>query len=72
MGNPSALIALYVILGVLVLFLAIIIDFIVAKKFKKVASDKGHDADQLHVFAMCFWLTFIGYLYVIALPNKKE
>ena len=72
MGNPSGFTVAYVILGILTLFLAIIIDYIVAKKFKQIAFDKGHDADKLHVFAMCFWLSIIGYLYVIALPNKKQ
>ena len=63
---------LYIILGVLVTILSFIISFIVARKFKQIAIDKGHDADKLHVFAMCFWLSIIGYLYVIALPNKKQ
>lgn len=65
------MIALYVLLGILVLFLLCIVSFIVARKFKQIATEKGYDADKLHVFAMCFWLSIIGYLYVIALPNKK-
>lgn len=66
------MIVLYVIFGIFVLYLVCIVDFIVARKFKQIAIEKGQDADKLHVFAMCFWLGIIGYLYVIALPNKKE
>ena len=51
-----------------VLGLAILIQFIVAKKFEKIAFQKGYDV-RVHSFAMCFWLGIIGYLYVIALPN---
>ena len=47
--------------------LVIIIHCIVAKKFNKIAQQKGHY--DVHAFAMCFWLGIIGYLYVIALPD---
>ena len=71
-GFSGKFMILYIILGVLVACLAFIVDFIVARKFKQIAIEKGQDADKLHVFAMCFWLCIMGYLYVIALPDKKE
>ena len=71
-GFSGKMLVLYIILGVLLLCLYFIVDFIVARKFKQIAIEKGQDADKLHVFAMCFWLNIIGYLYVIALPNKKQ
>ena len=46
------------------------INLIVARKFEDVAFKKGYDED-VHSYAMCFWLGIIGYLYVIALPDKK-
>ena len=46
----------------------IFIQWPVAKKFEKIAEMKGYD-EEIHSFAMCFWLGWIGYLYVIALPD---
>ena len=64
-------IVLYVVLCMIVVAAAIYINYVIANKFRKVAIDKGHDAGELHVFAMCFWLGIIGYLYVIALPDRR-
>ncbi len=52
-----------IVLGVLLFILALI-----AKKFEKIANQKGY-GDEIHSFAMCFWFGIIGYLYVIALPD---
>ncbi|MBQ8416926.1 MAG: hypothetical protein IJX13_08560, partial [Clostridia bacterium] len=46
----------------------LLIQGIVAKKFEKIAIQKGYD-EEIHSFAMCFWLGLAGYLYVIALPD---
>ena len=50
--------------------IAIVIDYIIAKKFKEIAEMKGHDGGTY------FWFTFIfglvGMLMVIALPIKTE
>ena len=48
----------------------IFINYIVAKKFEKIVFDKGY-GKELKAFHMCFWLGIVGYLYVIALPNKN-
>ena len=54
-----------------ILGVAIYINYLVAKKFEAIAFQKGYDV-SVHTFAMCFWLGLPGYLYVIALPNKKS
>ena len=49
--------------------IAIVIDYIIAKKFEEIAEMKGHEGRTY------FWFTFIfglvGMLMVIALPNAK-
>lgn len=58
----------------LILIIAIVLNYNIARKFEKIAFKKGYRED-IHAFAMCFWLTLIGYLYVIALPDlnlRKE
>ena len=54
-----------------VIFLIIIINYYVAKKFEQIALQKGYDA-SIGAFSMCFWLGIVGYLYVIALPDKRR
>jgi hypothetical protein len=46
----------------------ILIDYLVARKFEKIANMKGYYG----YFWWCFWLTFTGYLMVIALPVKTS
>ena len=52
------------LLGIVI---AMIIDYVIAKKFAEIAEMKGHEGDTY------FWFTFIfgvvGMLMVIALPN---
>ncbi len=49
-------------------FFAIPIDYLVARKFEEIANMKGYYG----YFWWCFWLTFTGYLMVIALPVKTS
>ena len=63
----EGLIVLYLILVVIFL----VIQYIVAKKFEKIAFQKGYD-ESVHSCAMCFWLGIVGYLYVVALPNLNN
>ena len=51
--------------------IVLLVNYIVAKKFEEIAFQKGYDS-TIHSFAMCFWLSIIGYLYVIALPDLRE
>ena len=47
---------------------AIWIDWYIAKQFQEVAKAKGYHASKY--FWICFWLGFVGYLLVIALPDR--
>ena len=62
-----------IILFCLIIFLAICAAYIflyykIARFFERIAFLKGYDED-IHAFAMCFWLGIIGYIYVAALPD---
>ena len=48
----------------------IFLNYTIAKKFEEIVFDKGY-GKELKAFHMCFWLGIVGYLYVIALPNKN-
>ena len=48
---------------------ALIIWWKAAKKFEMIAEEKGYSGQDY--FWWCFWLTFVGYAMVIALPDKK-
>ena len=54
------------LLGIVI---ALIIDYVIAKKFEEIAEMKGHEGSTY------FWFTFmfgvVGMLMVIALPNTK-
>lgn len=56
-------------LCLLVIVIALVIDYIIAEKFSDIAQMKGHEGSTY------FWFTFIfglvGMLMVIALPNTK-
>ena len=49
----------------------VIIQAVIASKFEAIAFEKGYDS-SIHSRAMCFWFGLIGYLYVIALPDRKS
>ena len=57
---------------IVILIVALIIAIWMANKMCRVADDKGYDSSSEHIFAVCFWLGLFGYLYVIALPDKKN
>ena len=63
-GGIGILIVL--IVAALALWLAIY----VAKQFAQVALEKGHTGKRY--FHLCFWLGMVGYLLVIALPDRKN
>lgn len=56
------------ILYLIILGVAIWVDWILAKQFFEVAQQKGHSENKY--FWFCFWLGVIGYLLVIALPDR--
>ena len=57
-----------IIIGLLILVVIILIQYMVAKKFEISAFQKGYD-EEINSFSMCFFLGIVGYLYVIALPD---
>lgn len=48
--------------------IGLVINAIVAGFMKDAATLKGYGEDS-HIFAICFWLGLLGYLYVISLPD---
>lgn len=61
---------------ILILFIMLLlgVNYLSANKMTSVAFEKGYDVrdvHSLHVFAWCFWLPLVGYLYVIALPDLR-
>ncbi len=57
--------AVAIIVGMIILC----INAIGAALMKNAAVMKGY-GDDLHAWAICFWLGIFGYLYIIALPDK--
>ena len=60
-----------IVLLPIVIAVGLLINYVVATKFEKIAFQKGYDS-SIHSLAMCFWLGIVGYLYVIALPNLNN
>ena len=57
-----------VILGLLLALVPLIINWFIASKFKQISIDKGY-VGRNHIFALCFFLGFFGFIYVAALPD---
>ena len=57
---------IFVIVAILV---SVIVNGIVAYRMSYVAKLKGYEDKDIHAFSMCFWLGFIGWIYVAMLPN---
>ena len=56
------------IVYLMILAVVLIINYFVAKQFESVAYDKGYNDSKY--FHFCFWLGIVGYLLVIALPDR--
>ena len=55
---------------ILIAIVYLILDYYIAKWFSEASEAKGyHDSKY---FWICFFLGFIGYLLVIALPNRNQ
>ena len=55
----------------IVVFIVIVVFYwFVAKEFYKIAKMKGHP--QKKYFWWCFWVSWFGYMMVIALPDKRS
>ena len=55
------------LLGIII---ALVIDYVIAKKFEEIAEMKGHEGSTYFWFTFLFGL--VGMLMVIALPNKNS
>ena len=56
------------LLYIIIIIIAIYLEYFIAKQFESVAADKGYTGSKY--FHMCFWLSIVGYLLVIALPDR--
>ena len=54
----------------LVLIIAFVIWFKIAKNMARIAADKGYTERKW--FHYCFWLGFIGFLMICAMPDKNR
>lgn len=59
-----------VLLSIAVLCLLIWLNYFIAKQFEAAANAKGHWGSRF--FHLCFWCGAIGYLLVIALPDRGK
>jgi len=62
-------IRLAIILYLVALIIIIVVHCLVVGEFASIAEEKGFERRRYWHF--CFWLGFIGYLIVVALPNRK-
>lgn len=59
-----------VLLWLLLLAAILVLSYYLASCFAEAAKDKGY-GDRKY-FWICFWLGFVGYLLVCALPDKHK
>lgn len=54
---------------IVIILIAVLVNAIGAYLMKGAAIQKGYGED-IHAWAICFFLGIFGYLYIIALPDK--
>lgn len=64
----AAIVALVVMLVVLII--ALVIWFKICKNMSRIAADKGYT--ERRWFHYCFWLGMVGFLMIIAMPDKNR
>ena len=57
-----------IILYLIIFVVAVWVEWYIAKQFSEVAKAKGYHDNKY--FWICFLLTWVGYLLVIALPDR--
>lgn len=67
----SVVVLLGLSLSLVVIVLLICLNVWIAKRFAEFAAEKGYGAEY-HAFALCFWLNIVGWLYVIAMPDRRN
>ena len=55
---------------VIIILLILVLDCYIAQQFESVAKDKGYTGRKYYY--LCFFLGIIGYLLVIALPDRAN
>ena len=60
--------ALIILLSLLMAILVLWVDYLIAKEFYKAAQYKGY-SEKKYLW-ICFWLGVVGYLLVVALPDR--
>ena len=58
------------LIPIIVLIIAFVIWFKIAKNMACIAADKGYTERKW--FHYCFWLGFIGFLMICAMPDKNR
>lgn len=58
------------VIVLLVLVLAIVIWYKIAKNMARIAADKGYTERKW--FHYCFWLGLVGFLMICAMPDKRR
>lgn len=52
------------------LIVVLVVNYVIADNFMTIAQDKGHN--ERKYFHFCFWLGIVGYLMVVALPDRRS
>lgn len=60
-----------IVLLVIVVLIYIAINAYCAYLMKNATVMKGY-GDDMHIWAICFWLGIFGYLYALCLPDKVQ
>lgn len=63
-------ITIYFLIVFIVFLISLAINIFIATKFSKIAAMKGHTEGSW--FWICFFFGFVGWLMVIALPDRKR
>lgn len=58
------------LIPILILAIILVIDWFAAKQFHEIAKMKGHP--ERKYLWWCFWLGMIGWLMVVALPDRRN
>ena len=66
-GAALAVAFIPVLIGLIIAF---VIWFKIAKNMARIAADKGYTERKW--FHYCFWLGFIGFLMICAMPDKNR
>lgn len=59
------------VIVIFVLIVNLLFDIFMANRMCGVASDKGYDPKEYHIWRLCFWIPVYGYMYVISLPDIR-